>query len=41
MATKAYGTVSAEQQKSMSGLEFVRPCQRSVASQHLRKDFGL
>ena len=40
MATKAYGTVSAEQQKSMSGLEFVRPCQRSVASQHLRKDLG-
>ena len=24
MATKAYGTVSAEQQKSMSGLEFVK-----------------
>ena len=24
MATKAYGTVSAEQQKSMSGLEFVQ-----------------
>ena len=24
MATKTYGTVSAEQQKSMSGLEFVK-----------------
>jgi len=37
MANKTYGTVSPEQQKEMSGLEFVE----GLASGHDRADIGL
>ena len=41
MATKSYGTVSPEQQKAMSGLEFVKGLASGTAPQHVRANIRL
>jgi hypothetical protein len=42
VVTKTYGTVSADRQKEMSGLEFVQGLvKRDAASQYDRADLGV